>query len=66
MLLSRVLYPSFYFNMYEDIMINNAEEKMITDITSKLDKYELYLNSIFKYFNNYYNIPYVDWLNRKK
>ena len=52
MLLARVLYPSFYFNMYEDIMINSKEEKIITNITSKLDKYELYLARVFKYFNN--------------
>lgn len=64
MLLARVLYPSFYFNMYEDIMINSKEEKIITNITSKLDKYELYLARMFKYFNNFYNLPIPEWLNK--
>lgn len=64
MLLARVLYPSFYFNMYEDIMINSKEEKIITNITSKLDKYELYLIRVFKYFNNFYNLPVPEWLNK--
>ena len=64
MLLARVLYPSFYFNMYEDIMINSKEEKIITNITSKLDKYELYLAKVFKYFNNFYNLPVPEWLNK--
>ena len=64
MLLARVLYPSFYFNMYEDIMINSKEEKIITNITSKLDKYELYLTRVFKYFNNFYNLPVPEWLNK--
>ncbi len=64
MLLARVLYPSFYFNMYEDIMINSKEEKIITNITSKLDKYELYLARVFKYFNNFYNLPIPEWLNK--
>lgn len=63
-LLARVLYPSFYFNMYEDIMINSKEEKIITNITSKLDKYELYLAKVFKYFNNFYNLPIPEWLNK--
>lgn len=63
-LLARVLYPSFYFNMYEDIMINSKEEKIITNITSKLDKYELYLAKVFKYFNNFYNLPVPEWLNK--
>lgn len=65
LLLSRVLYPSFYFNMYEDIMINNKEEKIITNITSKLDKYELYLYNIFKYFNRFYSLPIPEWLNKR-
>ena len=64
MLLARVLYPSFYFNMYEDIMINSKEEKIITNITSRLDKYELYLARVFKYFNNFYNLPVPEWLNK--
>ena len=64
MLLARVLYPSFYFNMYEDIMINCKEEKIITNITCKLDKYELYLAKVFKYFNNFYNLPVPEWLNK--
>lgn len=64
MLLARVLYPSFYFNMYDDIMINSKEEKIITNITSKLDKYELYLARVFKYFNNFYNLPVPEWLNK--
>lgn len=64
LLLARVLYPSFYFNMYEDIMINSKEEKIITNITSKLDKYELYLARVFKYFNNFYNLPIPEWLNK--
>lgn len=64
MLLARVLYPSFYFNMYEDIMINSKEEKILTNITSKLDKYELYLARVFKYFNNFYNLPVPEWLNK--
>ena len=64
MLLARVLYPSFYFNMYEDIMINSKEEKIITNITSKLDKYELYLTRVFKYFNNFYNLPVPELLNK--
>ena len=64
MLLARELYPSFYFNMYEDIMINSKEEKIITNITSKLDKYELYLARVFKYFNNFYNLPVPEWLNK--
>lgn len=64
LLLARVLYPSFYFNMYEDIMINSKEEKIITNITSKLDKYELYLARVFKYFNNFYNLPVPEWLNK--
>lgn len=61
-LISRLLYPSFYFEMYEDIMTDNKEEKIILDIVSKLDNYEDYLNKIITFFKINYNIDEIRWL----
>ena len=56
LLVARLLYPSFYFDMYDDIMIDNQEEKILTFILANLDNYEIYLskpvppkNGIFEY-----------------
>ena len=66
LLIARLLYPSFYFEMYEDILIDNKEEKIILDVISKLDEYELYLVSIIAFFRRYFDIQEVEWLKNRK
>ena len=63
-LISRLLYPSFYFELYEDILIDNKDEKIIVNIISKLDDYEIYLDKIISLFKNYYDIEVIDWLKK--
>ena len=65
LLISRILYPSFYFELYEDILLYNQNELIITNIISKLPAYERYLSQIIKYFRNYYRIPEILWLEKE-
>ena len=65
LLISRLLYPSFYFEMYEDILIDNKEEKILVDIISKLDDYEDYLAQVISFFKINYDIEEVLWLKRR-
>lgn len=65
LLVARLLYPSFYFDMYEDILIDNQEEKIILDIISKLDDYEIYLSQIISYLKQSYNIDEIRWLKKQ-
>lgn len=65
LLISRILYPSFYFDLYEDILINGQDEKIIIPIIKKLEDYQLYLAKIISYFKKYYDIESIDWLNKK-
>lgn len=66
LLVSRLLYPSFYFDMYEDILINNKEEQIITNITSKSNNYELFLSQIITYLKQYYDIDEILWLKKNE
>ena len=65
LLVSRLLYPSFYFEMYEDILIDNKEEKILLDIISRLDKYEDYLAKVIDFLKIHYNIDEVLWLKKR-
>ena len=65
LLISRILYPSFYFGLYEDILIYNMNESIILKFTNKLPQYEIYISNMIASFNNYYDIPKINWLNRK-
>lgn len=66
LLVSRLLYPSFYFDMYDDILINNKEEKIILEVISKLDDYEEYLSKIISFFKNNYDIDEIEWLKKRR
>lgn len=66
LLISRLLYPSFYFNMYEDIIINKKDEKILLDIINKTKEYESYLNNIITYFKKYYPCEEIEWLKKNE
>lgn len=65
LLISRILFPSFYFDLYEDIFNYNKDEKILNNIISRIDKYEEYLNSIIIYFKRFYPIDEIEWLKKK-
>ena len=65
LIIARIMYPSFYFEMYEDILIDNQSELILVKIIDKLPEYERYLSSIINFFRNYYNIPQISWLEKK-
>ncbi len=65
LLLSRILYPSFYFNLYDKIINNEENESSILKITSRIKEYEKYLQDIFNYFHKYYNIEEINWLKKE-
>ena len=65
LLLSRVLYPSFYFEVYDDIIMGKYNESVILKITSRIDEYEEYLRDIWNYFHKYYPIKDIEWLRKK-
>ena len=52
LLISRLLYPSFYFDLYEDILIDNREEKIIIEVISRLEQYEAYLFNVISFFKS--------------
>lgn len=65
LLLSRILYPSFYFDMYDKIINEMENESSILKITSRITEYEKYLQDIFNYFKKYYNIKEINWLKKE-
>lgn len=60
----RLLYPSYFFDLHDDIVNNNLNEKVIEKIIIKSDLYENFLLDIYMYLSKLYNryIPSVDWI----
>ena len=61
LLLARILYPSFFFDVYDAIIYHEENESSILKITSRINEYEHYLSDIWHYFHKYYHIQDIEW-----
>ena len=61
-LIARVLWPSFYFELYDGVLRGKINESEVLKITSRLVEYEKYLRDVFRYFRKYYPIDEVGWI----
>ena len=59
----RMLYPSFYFDLYEKIILNNENENTIYKALDRIDNYELIIKKIYIFIKKIYIFPEVEWLN---
>ena len=64
LLIARALYPSFYFELYDDILIDGKDEKIIIPIIKRMPEYEKYVSVVIKFIRQWYNIDQVLWLTR--
>ncbi len=60
----RLLYPSYFFDLHDDIVNNNLDESEIEKVIIKSDDYEMFLLNVYMYISKLYNryIPSVDWI----
>lgn len=62
LLFSRLLFPTYFFDLYDDIIEQKKEEKDIFSIVNLSEEYEVFLSDIFCYINSYITIPKINWL----
>jgi len=60
--LSRLMYPSYYFDVYDQIVEGNMGEEKIQLYTKKNVSYETFLKNIYNYLKSKIKIPEVEWL----
>lgn len=60
----RLFYPSFYFDVYEQIVENNCDEQKILDAIEKTPLYEKLIKDVYAYLSNYINIPDIEWIKK--
>ena len=58
--LARMLFPTYYFDLYEKIIDNEIDESEIKKVIIKADKYEKVLQRIYLYFKS--NDLNIEWL----
>lgn len=65
-LFARILYPSFYFDLYDCIISGKNDEKQLNMIIDKINDYEIYLYNVYLFLKRFYDIPMVDWLKKTR
>ena len=58
----RMLYPSYFFDIYDDIILNKKENSILSQITSKNVEYERFLKNILNEIKKTTYIDNIDWL----
>ena len=63
--ISRLLFPTYYFDMFDEIISNNINEDAIKKVLNKSNDYITFIKSTMYYiiYNKKINIPYIDWIN---
>ena len=59
-----MLYPTYYFDLYELIIIGKENEEAIKKITSKAADYEILLRNIYRYYRSFIQIDPIEWLEK--
>lgn len=60
----RMLYPSFYFDLYEDIMHYNKDEKLLIPVIEHVEQYEKLLKKLYIHIGNIVALPEIEWLKK--
>lgn len=66
MFYARMLYPSYYFDIYERVIENQKDEEELLNIISKTEEYELFLKDVYLILSKYYNVEKIKWIINKK
>lgn len=65
MLLGRLLFPTFYFDLYEKIMAQKENEKKILEIINKIDDYQDFLQEMYFFIRERSMIKEIAWIIKK-
>ena len=63
-LISRLLFPTYYFDLLDEIIVNNENENIIKNVLDKNKDYLLFLKNTFNYivYTKKINIPFIEWI----
>lgn len=64
LLYSRLLYPTFYFDVFDKIILENGVDNDVVKVLEKLSNYLLVLREVYKTFGSKYELFNIEWLNK--
>ena len=57
-----MLFPTIYFDLYEDIVIDGENERELITIITQVDNYEKLLRNLYIMIEQYIRIDIIEWL----
>ena len=66
MLYARLLYPTYYFDIYEKIMNKSLDEEALIKIIEKNEAYETFLKESYLELTKYAPLERIEWLLKKE
>lgn len=60
--LARLIYPTYYFDLYEEIITDRQNDNEIKKITDKTDEFEKIIKKVYHYYKSFMPTPRIDWL----
>ena len=63
---SRLLYPSFYFDIFDKIILNNEKDDEILNVVKYSNRYLSMLKKLYEIYNTKYNMFKIEWLDKIK
>lgn len=61
----RLLYPSYYFDTYDNIIQEKIKEDKLNKYINKANNYEIFLKKVYLIINKYYKLPEIEWITKK-
>ncbi len=64
LILTRILFPTYYFDLYEKIINKNIEEQEINKILDKITDYEKFILYVYQILNTNNEMANVEWIKK--
>ena len=62
LVIARLLYPNYYFDLFEKIILLEESENALLNIISRNQEYEVYLKKIITFIGTFFKVKKIDWL----
>lgn len=62
LLFSRLLFPTYYFDLLNKVMEEEMSEETLLNVIDNINEYNSFLKSIYLYLNKKNPIPKIDWI----
>ena len=62
MFYARLLYPSYYFDVYDSVMNKNGNEEELVKIVKRSNDYEKFLKKTYLEISKYVRLDKIDWI----